>query len=86
MLALGSGRDREPIVGIWIDHDLGMELADSACQWHNLKDRWTGVEDPLGGDDYRWVVKPCLTSRRVPEVKLDDVTRGQHRAKRFPRW
>ena len=86
MLALGSGGNHEPIVGIWIDHNLGMELTDRACQWHDLKDRWTCVEDPLGGDNDRWVVKPCLASRRLPEVEFDDVTRGQHRAKRFPRW
>jgi len=55
-----------------------MKTAKSACEWDDLDDCWLGVEDPLGGYDYRRVQVAGFASFWLSKIEADNVTRSQH--------
>lgn len=85
VLTLGDRCAIQPVFRIGVELHLRRKPSQLRCQRHDLNDTGPGVENPLGGYDDRWVAKSRLSAKRQPEIQLDDITRGQHRAIPLPR-
>lgn len=81
VLTLDGGGRVEPVHGIRFDDHLGVEVANGAGDRHHVDNGWLGIEDPLGGDDDGRMTEAGLASLGSAQIEIDNVTRGQHRAR-----
>ena len=85
MLTLCSGSVQQAVVPVGIDCDLRRETAKCAGQRNDLDHGRVRIEDALSGHNNSGMTESCLSTLGKPEIEIDDITRGQHRASRLHR-
>src|SRR5690348_9427244 len=81
MLTLGGRSDGEAVVVVGLDRQFRVEPPDVRGQGHDVNHRRLRAEDALGRYDDPGMTKAGFATLGQSEVEIDNVTRGQHRAR-----